>query len=216
LRQIPNPVDHELYKPMDKAACRRALGLPLDKHLIMFISVATKAWAKGGDLLVRALDGLSPAVKAKSHLLIMGERGEEFAQACGIPATALGYIHEDEKKAPIYAAADVLVQPSRAENQSLVILEAMSCGTPVVAFDVGGNAEITLKGPGGIIAPPEDAEQMSAAIERILDDPAVARPLADAARTSVVENYSLDLHVQRYISLFQEKIDQRRSSRASA
>lgn len=209
LRQIPNPVDHELYKPMDRAELRRRLGLPPDKALIMFISVATKAWGKGGDLLVRALEGLPPRVKADSHLLIMGERGEEFAKACGIPATALGYIHEDEKKAPIYAAADVLVQPSRAENQSLVILESMSCGTPVVAFDVGGNAEITLKGPGGIIVPPEDAAQMSEAIARIIEDGSLARTLREGARASVVENYSLDLHVQRYISLFREKIEQR-------
>lgn len=210
VRQIANPVDTAVYRPRDKRACRDELGLPHDKHIICFVSVALNSWAKGGDLIAAALDALPPRIRDNALLLLLGERGEDFADACGIPARALGYIHEDERKAVVYAAADVIVQPSRAENQSLVILESMSCGVPVVAFDTGGMGEIVRAGPGGILAEPESIEQFAQGIATILDHKSVARELGAGARQSVVDNYSLDLHCERYIALFQERIEARR------
>jgi glycosyltransferase involved in cell wall biosynthesis len=113
----------------------------------------------------------------------------------------------------MYSAADVTVQPSRAENQSLVILESMSSGVPVVAFDTGGMGELVRAGPGGILAEPENVEQFSQAIATILDHRSVARELGAGGRHSVMENYSLDLHCARYIELFQEKIEAWRTRR---
>lgn len=211
VRQIPNGVDHQVYQPLDKPLCRQQLGLPQDKYVIMFVSVALNSWAKGGDLMVRALEALPQRIKEHSILLLMGERGEEFAQACGIPALALGYVHDDHKKAVIYSAADVLVQPSRAESQSLVILEAMACGTPVVAFNTGGMPEIVSAGPGGLIADAENVDQLSQGIIRLLEDRTLNETLRQSARRSVVENYSLDLHCQRYIALYRQKIEQWKS-----
>jgi glycosyltransferase involved in cell wall biosynthesis len=210
VRQIPNPVDTTIYRPRDLSACRAALDLPQDRHIIFFVSVALKNRAKGGDLMVAALDGLPAHIREKTLLLLLGERGEEFASACGIPARALGYVHDDEQKAVMYAAADVVVQPSRAENQSLVILEAMSCGMPVVAFDTGGMGEIVRAGPGGILAEPESVEQFSQGIATILEHKSVARELGAGGRQSVIDNFSLDLHCDRYIRLFEEMIGKRR------
>lgn len=207
VRQIPNPVNTNIYTPRDQAACRDQLGLPRDRHIIFFVSVALKNKAKGGDLMLAALDLLPPRIRNRTLLLLLGERGDEFAQACGIESRALGYVHDDEKKAIMYAAADVTVQPSRAENQSLVILESMAGGVPVVAFDTGGMGEIVRAGPGGILAEHENVEQFAQGIATILDHKSVARELGAGGRQSVVENYSLDLHCQRYIDLFQERID---------
>ncbi|HVP72505.1 MAG TPA: glycosyltransferase [Phycisphaerales bacterium] len=206
VRQIPNPVDTTIYQPRDTRECRQALGLPQDKYIIFFVSVALKNKAKGGDLMVAALDALPPRIRDNAMLLLLGERGEEFAEACGIPAKALGYIHDDQQKAVMYSAADITVQPSRAENQSLVILESMSCAVPVVAFDTGGMGEIVRAGPGGILAEPEDVEQFAQGIATILDHKSVARELGAGGRQSVIDNYSLDLHCERYIKLFEEKI----------
>ncbi len=216
VRQIPNPVDTTIYAPRDRDAARAELGLPLDKHIIFFVSVAINSRGKGGDLMLAALNQLPRHIRDNTMLLLLGERGEEFAAACGLPAAPMGYVHEDERKALMYAAADVLVQPSRAENQSLVILEAMSCGVPVVAFDVGGTSEIVSAGPGGILADRENVEQLSRGIATILSDQAVGRRLGAAGRRSVIENYSLDLHCRRYIELFEEKIAAQKSHRAAA
>lgn len=214
IRQIHNPVDEQIYQPLEKKTCRAQLGVPQNKHVIMFVSVALQSWAKGGDLLARALVSLPRRVKGHSVLLLMGERGEEFAQACGMPAIALGYVHDDDKKAQVYSASDLCVQPSRAENQSLVIIESLSCGTPVVAFDIGGNAELVNAGPGGLIAPPEDVQQFSDGIARILEDPALRQSFSDGARRSILANHTMEIVARRYIDLYQEKIDQWRAAKS--
>ena len=206
LRQIPNPVDHAIYRPLDQIACRDELGIPRDARVILFISVSIRAKAKGGDLLVQALESLPQHLKENSMLLLLGAEADELAASCGIPSKAMGYIVDDHRKATIYNAADVLVHPSRAENQSLVLLEAMACGTPVVAFDVGGNRELVDAGPCGMLAEPENPQQFSKAIATVLDDASLSQRFGEAARRVVCENYTLDLHCERYIKLFEEKI----------
>lgn len=211
VRQIPNPVDTSIYRPRDVRAARALLGLPQDKHIIFFVSVALNNYYKGGDLMVKSIAALPQRIRDNSLLLLLGERGEEFAEACHLPARALGYIHDDEQKAIMYSAADVTVQPSRAENQSLVILESMACGVPVVAFDTGGMGEIVRAGPGGFLAETESVEQFSQGIATILDHRSVSRELGAGARQSVIDNYSLDRHCERYIRLFEERIAERRT-----
>src|SRR4029453_7277852 len=76
VRQIPNPVDTTIYQPRDTRECRQALGLPQDKDIIFFVSVALKNKAKGGDLMVAALDALPPRIRDNAMLLLLGERGE--------------------------------------------------------------------------------------------------------------------------------------------
>jgi len=209
VRQIPNAVDESVYAPLDQLKCRAELGLPPDKHVIMFISVAIHARAKGGDLLAAALNTLPEQVKRNSVLLVMGEKSEEFARQVGIAAHSLGYVQDDAKKAIAYSAADVIVQPSRAENQSLVILEAMSCGTPIVAFDVGGNAELVNDGPCGIICPPEDSQALSRAMALILEDRSMAKTFSPNARAAILRRYTLRQHARNYLALYEEKIAER-------
>jgi glycosyltransferase involved in cell wall biosynthesis len=71
-----------------------------------------------------------------------------------------------------------------------------------------------LKGPGGILAATEDVEGLRDGMVRILENPVFARELGECGRRSVVENYSLELHVQKYIALFQEKIEEKAARRA--
>ncbi len=212
VRQIPNPVDTSIYRLRDRRACRDQLGLPHDKHIMLFISVALNDRAKGGDLIIKALTALPERIRSNALLLVLGEKADEFARNVDIPTRAMGYVHEDERKAVMYAAADVTVQPSRSENQSMVILESMSCGVPVVAFDAGGNREIVEAGPGGLICEPEDHQQFSEDLARILEQPALRDALGVGGCTSVERNYSLDLHVDRYIALFEERIAARKKT----
>jgi glycosyltransferase involved in cell wall biosynthesis len=71
-------------------------------------------------------------------------------------------------------------------------------------------------GPGGVIAPPEDVEAFSTGIAQILEHPAMRDSLRDGARRSVIENYTLDLHCARYVSLYEERIAQWREAKAHA
>jgi glycosyltransferase involved in cell wall biosynthesis len=90
------------------------------------------------------------------------------------------------------AAADIFVLPSRSEGFSNAIIEAMASSLPVVATDVGGNAEAVKDGITGFLVPPEDPDALSAAILRLLSDPLQAKAMGAAGRNLVAERFTTE------------------------
>lgn len=101
----------------------------------------------------------------------------------------------------VYAAADVFVLPSLTEGHAKVLLEAMSCGLPCVASNVGGNRTVIVDGHTGLLVDPGDAGALADAIDRVLTDRALARRLGEAARKEVVARYDLRSALEREIEL---------------
>jgi len=95
---------------------------------------------------------------------------------------------EDHELRLHYAAADVAVAPSIYEPFGLVAVEAMACGTPVVAGDTGGLREI-VAGGSGLSFPPQDAPELAAALTRVLTDDALAQGMVARARRRIAERY---------------------------
>ncbi len=95
---------------------------------------------------------------------------------------------DDAELAELLASAEVAAVPSLYEGFSLPAIEAMACGTPLVASRAGAIPEVV--GDAGELVPPGDAEQLAAAIAALLDDPARRTQLGTAARTRVEEKYS--------------------------
>ena len=209
IRQISNCIDTEIYRPLDKRAARAALGLPPDGRIIMFGATSLAGRVKGGDLLVEALRKLDESVRTDTTLLLLGAGGEAVAEECGLPATSLGFVIEDERKVEAYSAADVFVVPSRWETQALVLLEATACGTPCVGFDVGGIGEVINAGPGGLIAPAEDTDAFAASIATLLTDDALRDRLGRQGREAMVKGYDITSHGKAYLALFEELIEKR-------
>lgn len=204
---IPHGIDTDLFAPRDKASCRRALGLPLDGVIIAAVSAAFDDVRKGPDLLLQALQLLPAAQRPRCVVAIMGTRGRDLAerlQAAGFRVTDLDYIWSETLKATVYSAADIFVLPTRADNASLVLLESLACGTPVASFDVGGVAETIKDGETGLIAPPEDAGALSAAIARLVDDPELRSRLGDAGRQLIVQEHTSELAARRHRELYEE------------
>ena len=102
----------------------------------------------------------------------------------------------------ILRGLDCFVLPSLAEGISNTILEAMSCGLPVIATQVGGNPELMQEGVTGRLVPPVNAEAMAAALYRYFDDPALARRHGQAGRHAVLQHFSLDRMIADYGSLY--------------
>jgi glycosyltransferase involved in cell wall biosynthesis len=116
---------------------------------------------------------------------------------------------------PYYQGADIFVLPSLSEGLPLSLLEAMSCGLPVVATIVGGNAEIVdpnLKtkevvsdyhiGENGVLVNPKDVKGLAEAILKLLNDVDLSKQLGEKARKTVEENYSQEKIINEYIDLY--------------
>ncbi|MBL8249211.1 MAG: glycosyltransferase, partial [Candidatus Competibacter sp.] len=104
---------------------------------------------------------------------------------------------------------DLFVLPSRAEGISNTILEAMACGLPVVATDVGGNAELVAKGETGQLVPANDPAALAAAIRGYVDDPDRMRAHGAAGRRRVEARFSLEAMVAAYRAVYDAALNKR-------
>ena len=204
VHQIPNGIDTEIYTPLDREECRRILGIAKNKKVAMFAATALNARNKGGDLLARALQLLPKVLQEQMVLLMLGEGGDALAKQVGIEVVNLGYVYHDRFKAVAYSAADVFVQPSRAETLPLVIQESMACGTPTVAFPVGGTIDLVRPGVTGYLAALEDPQDMAQRIEQILQNDSLRDFMSAQCRTIAVREYSLEMQVERHIELYRK------------
>jgi glycosyltransferase involved in cell wall biosynthesis len=207
IHQIPYGIDTEVYEPLDPEQCRSLLGIPTGKKVIAFVALNLSESRKGGDLLLKALQSLPGALKADVVLLTLGAHGSDaFAEAVGIQTLNLGYVDNDRLKAIAYSAADLFVSPTRAEIFGLVFLESMACGTPMVAFRVGGVPDPVRPGITGYLAEPENAKDLSVGIVQFLEDESLRNYMSEQCRAIALKEYSLELHAQRHIALYRQAL----------
>lgn len=202
VHQIPNGVDLDVYRPRDREECRSLLGIAKGKRVLMFAATALNMRNKGGDLLLRALQLLPEKLRRELILLMLGEGGDALAEQAGIETLNLGYIFHDRLKVMAYSAADLFVQPSRAESLPLVVQESMACGTPIAAFPVGGTVDLVRPGMTGYLAKVEDSHDLARGIEQLLAEDAARESMSRRCREVAVAEYSLDVQVQRHVDLY--------------
>lgn len=202
---IPHGIDTETFAPGDPEAARAALGLGDAEAVIGFAASSVEDRRKGFDLAVAALGRLPEAVRRRMTVVLMGGSSEALAglvEAAGCRAVPLGYVPGDRLKALVYSAADAFVLPTRADNSPLVALEAMACGTAVVAFAVGGVPELVRPEVTGLLAEPEDVAGMAAAVHRLVEDPATAAKLGAGGRSLVLEEHTEEVAAARHLELY--------------
>jgi len=203
---LPNGVDDDRFHPMDHAVVRRILGLPEDKKLILFCAgSATTDKRKGYHLLVEALKKLETQVDPEDYaLLVVG--ASSGANPFSIQTHFLGTLHDEISMALVYAAADVFVAPSTEENLANTVLESLSCGTPVVAFEIGGMPDMIVHKKNGYLASAFDTSDLAGALMWILKDKQRWKSLSTEARNTVVRSFSLRDSSSRYMSLYEDML----------
>lgn len=203
--QLPNPINTATFEPFNKAEARRLLNLPLDKKLILFGAMnATSDPRKGFNYLFEALNKTS---LENTELVIFGSSQPTTLLSFKQPVHYLGQLHDDVSLRVLYSAADVMVVPSLQENLSNAIMESLSCGTPVVAFDVGGNSDMIEHQKNGYLAQPFDTEDLADGIEWVLNAPNYQQ-LCDNARDKVLTHFDSQVVAKRYIALYKEILAQ--------
>ncbi len=161
---IPNCIDTIFFSSKDKIESRKKLGIPIDKKVILFgANNAINDKNKGYYLLEQAYNEIKKISESSDiELVIFGTKDNGYCDETKI--RKLGFITESNQFPFIYSAADVVVNASSSENFSNVILEALSCGTPVVAFNIGGNSDLIKPGVNGDLVAPFDLEELTRAI----------------------------------------------------
>jgi len=209
VHQIPHGVGTDTLRPLDPDECRKRLGIPAGKRVLLTATNDLNRELKGGDLLCEALAGLPATMARETVLLLLGHNGERLAGKLPVESIPLGFVGSDRAKAAVFSAADLFVHPSRAENFPLVLIESLACGTPVAAFGVGGVPEIVRPGLTGRVARPEDAADLARVVEALLDDAGARSEMSRHCRRIAVEEYSLREQANRYLDLYRTLIDTR-------
>src|SRR6476661_11852 len=205
VKVIANGLDPEVYKPLNRPQVRERLNLPQNKQLVLFGAMqGTDDRWKGFPLLVPALQSLSKSGwQDKIELLVFGSSKPENPIDVGFKTHYLGRL-EDESLAKVYAAADVMVVPSRYEAFGQTASEALACGTPVVAFDVTGLKDIVDGQQNGYLAKPYETEDLARGIAWVLEDPDRHQKLCRSARLKVEEKFTLEVQARAYKNLYEE------------
>ncbi len=207
---IPNGLDRDKFKPLDKQLARKLFNFPEDKQIVLFGSIqATKNKRKGFHFLQSALQQLSKAGwQDKLQVAIFGALQPENSPDFGFKAHYLGNFNDDISLALVYSAADVMVVPSTQEVFGQTASESIACGTPVVAFKDTGVADIVEHQQNGYLAQPAQVEDLARGIVWVLEDRDRHQKLSRRAREKVEQEFTLETQARRYSSLFEEILEQ--------
>ena len=202
---IPYGLDLETYRPIDRATARKLLKLPQDKQLVLFLSLnATSDRRKGFQLLQPALQQLSQSGQNELELMVVGASQPENPPELGFKAHYLGIMRDALTLALAYSAADVFVAPSIQDNLPNTVLEAIACGTPCVAFKIGGMPDMIEHQANGYLASPFETEDLARGIGWVLEDGDRLQNLSTFARSKAEREFALEIQARRYQTLYRE------------
>ncbi len=200
---LPNPIDTKVYKPFDKFKSRELWNLPKDKKLVIFGAMnALNDINKGYKELREALRLLK---RSDIELVVFGSSKPQNPLDFGFKTHYLGHLHDDISLVTIYSAVDVTIVPSLQENLSNAVMESLSCGTPVVAFDTGGNGDMIEHQINGYLAKPFEDIDLARGIEWVLNAPNYDE-LCINARDKVEREFNSNVVAKKYIELYTEVI----------
>lgn len=194
---IHNGIDLRIFKPGDRLAARRALGLPPTAPIVLFSGHSA---FKDMGTTQQALSG----VQAEGLLLLgLGQIKTTGTWGQGKLITP-GYVQSAAQMATYYRAADLYLHAAEADSFPTAILEAMACGTPVVATAVGGIPEQIKDGETGMLTPPQAPHAMTGAVQTLLDDAELRRRMGQAAAAHVKQHFGLERQVDQCLAWYEE------------
>ena len=207
---IYNGVAPRLVAEGTRHRVRRQLGTPADARVAM--CVANLIHYKGHDVLVSAWHKVVDVVPT-AVLWLVGD-GPERAQIASLVADhrlrgSVVMLGRRTDVPDLLSAADLLVHASRQEGFCNAVLEGMASGLPTVATDVGGNAEAVQHDVTGLLVPADNADQLAAAIVRLLRDAPVASRMGLAGERRVAERFSEEHMIQAYDEVYRRLLSER-------
>jgi glycosyltransferase involved in cell wall biosynthesis len=221
---IPNAVDINVYKPIKLGEDKEKIAG--DAELVLgFVGRLTPH--KGLHILLKAIGRMKPSYRNKLRLIIVGPKAPGFRNGKHRQLDPyVQYIHyllekydlknivkfvgqvKEEETPHYYNVIDALVHPSFIEAFGLVLIEAMACGKPVIAFNIPPMNEIIINNVTGLLVDPS-IEKLALVLTFIIDNSAILKPLGEMARTIIERKYSWNNVVNEYIELYEKVLGSR-------
>ncbi|HTI59636.1 glycosyltransferase [Mucilaginibacter sp.] len=205
VEQIPNTLETDIFKPMDKSLAKEKAGFPKDKYILLSgFMPSRKDMHKGTSYLLESLELLKERLGAKARnieLVVFGNRNTEDVPEFPFRASFLGTIGDDERLSVCYAAADAFLIPSLEDNLPYTVMESLSCGTPVIAFTTGGIPDMVKHEYNGYLAEYRSSESFANGMEWMIHHTDRER-LNRNARQTVMEKFSEEVIATRHIELY--------------
>ena len=205
VKVIPNPIDIKIFKPVDKAFSRDLFNFNFDQKIILFGAMgAVDDKNKGYDLILDAFKKLEKKHGLKNIKLIIfgGEKPKDF-NLNKLPINFIGNVNDDTSLAALYSLADVMVVPSRQENFPNTALEAIACGTPVVAFEVGGIPDLIDHKLNGYLAKCYNTTELMEGIVWVLKNH-LRKDFKKNCLEKVYKNFTTEIIREKYMTLYKE------------
>lgn len=203
---IPNPIDTEVYHPMDQDMTRELLGLPSGKRLLLFGALNVTDKRKGIDYLIEALRKIE---KQDVELVVFGQAKDDIRDLFPVSIHSMGYLSDESKIVALYNAVDMFITSSLEENLPNTIMESMACGTPCVGFEIGGIPEMIDHKINGYVASYKDASDLANGIRWVLEHED-QQALSDACVKKVQENYTEEVVAKQYMALYKRLLHQKK------
>ena len=207
---VPTPLDCTIWKPLNSAFSKQALGLDPDNNFILFGALGgLEDPRKGGDLLVEALSKLSSFFANKNYsLLIFGQEKPNNMPQLPIPFHFLGNLSDQYSLRLAYNAASLMIIPSIQDNLPGTGLEAHACGLPIVCFDVGGLADIVDDHLTGRLVQSLNADSLAQCLKEILADFAKLEAMSLRSREKALFQWDAPNVVSRYAHIYKSALEQ--------
>jgi len=208
IRVITNGVDTERFAPRPhlERAIREKLQLPAERLVIGTLGriVPIKDHAS----LLKAAETLIQR-GVDLHVLIVGSgpdlaQHQNYAKESAALSGRVTFLGATENVGEALSAMDVFVLSSLSEGMSNTLLEAMSCGVPVVATRVGGNPEVVEESSSGLLYTAGSVSELSDCLARLAQDSGLRNQLGEAARERILANFSLGRMIEQYSQLYSE------------
>jgi glycosyltransferase involved in cell wall biosynthesis len=212
-RTIHYGLDTQVFEPQDPRTARRELGLPENRVIVGYGAASLGVRRKGACEFLQAMRLL----KGQQDLICLSFGSGNLPNDDSLPEfRQAGFVVEPTKLALLYSAMDLFVLPSLEDNSPQTGLEALACGTPVVAFDAGGISDFVRHGESGLLAPVGKAADLARQIQELAAAPRQREFLGRGGRQVVLKHFEVQRQTQAYVDLYEEVGSQRATSHAHA
>jgi glycosyltransferase involved in cell wall biosynthesis len=199
---INNGIDLKNFYNEDKKIVRKRLNLPLDKKIILFQAQGGKKniW-KGGGTWEKVVSDIGEEIENVVFIELGRTKSDIWVNDKYL---AVAYTEDISVIRDYFNSADILCFPSKFENYSITLLEAMACGLPIVAFDVGGNSEIVSNNSNGFLVKKGDDDEFVALCKKLLLEDELLFKFSQNNIQKAIQDFSMVEKANDYYKLYEE------------